>query len=186
MWILHFLYSSTLVLCHSEPPRLRLFLRTTLFSDLFCAFFSFCAKSHGFWLTLENRGKYNIDHTFLTTEYFGWLNMRCYRLDCSGHRVPLKTLDYTKAALVRYFFGFVQYFDQSERDFLKCRNVLNILCKVSMLCSFCDRKFSVADSRIKQINQAVNVGFSFSIFRGSFFRFSDKYCWIFQDFFCVH
>ena len=65
--------------------------------------------------------------------------------------------------------------------------MLNILCKVSILCSFCDGKFSVTNSRRKQINLAVNVGSSFSIFgfhfpERFFFRFSEKNSWIFKDF----
>ena len=133
VWYLRLLYSFTLVHRHPEPPRLRLFLITTLFLLLFCAVFWFFGGNYGFSLALENLSMYHIEHKFLTREHFGWLDKRCHRLDFSSQRVSLKTLD-----IVRYFIGLVQYFDQNKRDFLECRDELNILCKVSILCSFCD------------------------------------------------
>ena len=121
VWFLRFLYSSTLVLCHPEPPRLCLFFSTTLLLLFIYAVFWFCVKSYRFSLALENRGKFNIYHKFLTREHFGWLDMRCQRM-------PLKTLDCTWTAHRPIFYQIsLIFWSKWERFFKMPRRIRNFV-----------------------------------------------------------
>ena len=154
-------------------------------------------KSHGFSLALENRGKYNIAHKFLTREHFEWMDKHGHRLDFWSKSATESSGLYVDCSSSGILSD-LSNSDQSERDFLKSRNVLKILCKVTMLCSFCDEKFSLADIRRKEIKLADNVGFSrienpfsFSVFNFPEFRiifFSTfwKLLLKFLRLFCVH